>query len=159
MPRYREVKWSGYKVRIFAEERDISRFFPIVPYFWDTNINFDMVVDLPKDMQQLPNMSLKYKWELRDLDDKVVRSGQGSYEPQSFLDRRKHRAIMIGFLKPQQCYRLNIILTDIYGTTSEPIQIASFTIKDRDEVYTQVFISLITIIMGIIIGLLARGCS
>lgn len=159
MPRYGEVTWCGYRIRIFTEERDLFRLLPIVPFFWDTSINLDMVADPPKDVPQTTEVSLKYRWELNDLDDKLVRSGQDSYEFKSFLSRRKHHAIRIGFLRPQQCYRLNIILTDIYGTTSEPLQIASFTVKDRDEVYTQVFISLITILMGIIIGLLARGCS
>jgi hypothetical protein len=161
MPRYGRIEWDGYRVRIFVEEHEILRSLlaPIVPYFWDSNINLDMVANPPKNIQQTTRLSLRYKWELRDLDDKVVRSGQDSYEFESFMRRRKHGAIKIGFLKPQQCYRLNIILTDIYGNTSEPLQIASFTVKDRDEVYTQVFISLITITMGIIIGLLARGCS
>jgi hypothetical protein len=158
MPSYGAIKWNGYRVRIFAEEHDILRVLPIVPYFWDININLDMVADLPKGSQKMAEMSLGYKWELRDLDDKVVRSGQDTYEFKTFVNKRKHRAVKIGFLKPQQYYRLNIILIDIYGNTSEPLPIASFTIKDRDEVYTQIFLSLITISMGIVIGLLARGC-
>jgi hypothetical protein len=164
MPTYKKIQWNGYKVSIFVEERDTLRSFlslmaSILPYFWDTDINLDMMVSPPRNIQQIERRSLQYKWELRDLDDNVVRSGQDNYEFQSFLNRRKHRAIKIGFLKPQQGYRLNITITDIYGSISEPLQIASFTVKDRDEVYTQVFISLITILMGIIIGLLARGCS
>jgi hypothetical protein len=161
MPRYGQVKWNGYKVRLFAEERDLFRLFPIVPFFWDSNINLDMVCDPPKEIRKKTNLSLSYKWELYDVDDKVVKSGQDVYEFKSNIIaaiRRKHRAIKIGLLKPQQYYRLNITLTDIYGSTSEPLKIASFSIKDRDEVYTRILIALITIIMGIIIGFLVRGC-
>jgi len=156
MPSYKTAEWSGYKVNVYAERRDIPRLLPLVPYFWDTDINLDMEAELPDDIPQAPKISLKYKWELHDLDNNVVRSGQDSYE---FGSGRKHRAIKIGFLKPQQCYRLNIVLTDIYGTTSEPLQIATFTVKDKDEFYTQVLLSLIAIIMGIIIGFVVRGCS
>jgi hypothetical protein len=164
MPTYKKIRWNNYVVRIFPEERDTLRtiFFlipSIVPYFWDTDINLDMTIDPPKNIQPIERRPLEYKWELCDLDNNVIRSGKDSYEFQSFLKSRKRRAIKIGFLKPQQGYRLNIILTDIYGTSSDPLQIASFTIKDKDEVYTQIFLSLITIFMGIVIGLLARGCS
>ena len=161
MPSYGTVKWKGYRVRVFAEERDLLRVLPIVPYFWESDINLDMVADPPKDIQRTEQLSLSYRWELHDLDGKVARSGQGSYEFAAWHlpNMRKHRAIEIGFLKPHQCYRLKIILTDRYGTTSQPMQIATFTTKDKDEVYTQVMISLITIAMGIIIGFLARGCS
>jgi hypothetical protein len=164
MPTYKKIRWNNYVVRIFPEERDTLRsvfsLIPlIIPYFWDTDINLDMAIDPPKNIQQIERRHLEYKWELYDLDNNVVRSGHDNYEFQSFLKRRKRRAIKIGYLKPQQGYRLNITVTDIYGSSSEPLQIASFTIKDRDEVYTQIFISLVTILMGIIIGLLAKGCS
>lgn len=164
MPTYKKIRWNEYEVSIFVEERDIFRMLlsiiaPIAPYFWDTEINLDMAVDPPKNLEQIAGRTLDYKWELRDLDDKVIRSGQGNYDIKSLAGRRKHRAIKIGFLKPQQCYRLNIILTDIYGDTSEPLPIATFTIKDRDELYMQVLIALIAIVTGIILGFVIRGCS
>jgi hypothetical protein len=163
MPTYKKIRWNGHKVSIFVEEGDTFRLLlsiiaPIVPYFWDTNINLDMAVEPPKNIEQIEGRSLQYKWELLDLDDKVIRSGQDSYDF-SLRGERKHRAIKIGFLKPQQCYRLNVILTDIYGNTSEPLQMATFTIKDRDELYMQVFIAILAIIMALILGFVVRGCS
>ena len=163
MPTYKKIRWNEYTVRIFAEERDILRNLlsivaSIVPYFWETDIKLDMTVEPPKTIEQISGRSLQYKWELRDLDNKMIKSGQNSYEF-SLSGRRKHRAIEIGFLKPQQCYRLNIILTDIYGSTSEPLPIASFTIKDRDELNMQVLVALMAIVMGIILGLVLRGCT
>jgi hypothetical protein len=161
MPSFGKVKWEGYSIRVFETERDIYRLFPIIPYFWDTNINLDIVIDAPKKVRQATGTSLKYEWELLDLDDNVVRSGQGSYGfiTGSFSSARKHDAIKIGYLKPQQCYRLEITLTDIHGNTSAPLQIATFTIKDRDELYMQLFIALIAIIMALILGFVVRGCS
>jgi len=163
VPTYRKILWNGYKVSIFVEERDTFRLLasliaPIVPYFWDTNINLDMAVAPPKNIEQIEGRSLQYKWELYDLNDKVIRSGQDNYDF-SLRGKRKHRAIKIGYLKPQQCYRLNIILTDIYGSASEPLQFATFTVKDRDELYMQVLVALIAIVMGIILGFVIRGCS
>ena len=157
MPRYGKVRWKGYVVRIFAYEYDIFRMLPITPYFWDSNISLDMVVDLPKDIERAYAPEFRYKWELHDLDGNVVKSGQDSYQF-SRINLRKHNAIKIGYLKPQQCYRLNIIL-DVYGETSEPLTITSFTIKDRDELFTQILISLVVIIMGIVIGFIAKGCA
>ena len=159
MPRYRELEWEGYTIRIAPALRDLLRQLPLIPFFWDTDIHFDMIAESPKDIPETTELSLKYKWELRDLDDKVIKNGQGSYDFKSLGGRRKHHALKIGFLKPQQCYRLNIILTDIYGTTSESLPIATFTVKDRDEVFTQIFVALIAIIMGIILGFVLRGCS
>ena len=159
MPRYRELEWEGYTIRIAPALRDLLRQLPLIPFFWDTDIHFDMIAESPKDIPETTELFLKYKWELRDLDDKVIKNDQDSYDFKSIEGRRKHLAVNIGFLKPQQCYRLNIILTDIYGTSSESLPILTFTVKDRDEVLTHVFISLITIIMGIIIGFLVRGCS
>ena len=164
MPSYRKVEWNGYIVRLYPEERDVLRavFFlvpSIVPFFWDTSISLDMTITPPKNIRQIERSYVEYRWELHDLDNKVVESGRDTYEFQSYLKVRKHHAVRLGFLKPQQGYRLDVTLTDMYGTASNPLPSASFTVKDRDEVYTQVFISLITILMGIIIGLLVRGCS
>jgi hypothetical protein len=159
MPHFGKVKWRGYGIRVFESEWDVFRLFPIVPYFWDTNINLDIIVDASKETRQTLGTSLKYEWELLDLDDRVVRNGKGNYTPVAgqFMSWRKHNAIKIGYLKPQQCYRLEITLTDIYGSTSAPLQIATFTIKDRDELYMQLFVALIGIIIGIILGFVIRG--
>jgi len=157
MPRYRELEWAGYTVRIAPPMRDLPRQLPLIPFFWDTDIHFDMIAESPKDIPETTELFLKYKWELRDLDDKVIKNGQDSYDFKSMGGRRKHLAVNIGFLKPQQCYRLSIILTDIYGTSSESLPILTFTVKDRDELNMQVLVALIAIVMGIILGLVLRG--
>ena len=130
-----------------------------MPFFWDVDIKFDMIAESPKDAPETTELFLKYIWELRDLDDTVIRKGEDSYDFGSHGGRRKHNALNIGFLKPQQCYRLNLTLTDLYGSSSESLPILTFTVKDRDEVYTQIFIALIVIIMGIILGFVLKGCS
>lgn len=158
MPRYRELEWQGYTVRIAPPMGDVSRQLPLMPFFWDTDIHFDMIAESPKDMPKTTELSLKYKWELLDLDDRVIRSGQNNYVFNPITSTRKHHAIEIGFLKPQQCYRLNITLTDIYGSTSEPLPILTFTVKDRDEVYMQIVVALVGIVVGIILGFVLKGC-
>jgi hypothetical protein len=163
MPTYKTFQWNGYRVRIFPEERDTLRNLlflvgSIAPYFWDSDINMDMIIDVPKSIEQITGRELQYKWELSDSEDKIVKSNQDSY-PLSLASERKHRAIRLGSLKPQQCYRLNITITDIYGSTSEPFLVTAFSTKDRDAFKTQIFIGVIVIILGIIFGFIMRGCS
>jgi len=160
MPSYGTVKWEGYRVRVFADEWDILRASSLLPYFWDSKINLDMIIDAPKKIRRAIGTSVEYKWRLYDLDNNIIKSGQGSYSPVegAFMCWRKNRAIQIGFLKPQQCYQLDITLTDCRGNISEPLQIATFTVKDKDEFKMQIFIGLVVIIMGIILGFLLKGC-
>lgn len=163
MPTRKSVQWNGYEIQILAERRDVSRWLPfiapIVPYFWDTDISLDMIVDPPKNIERTTETTLQYQWELRDSDDNVVRSDKDSYPFRPSFGKRKLRAIRIGHLKPRQCYSLNIIVTDIYGATSEPLEIATFTIKDRDEFRMQVLIALIAVVAALVFSLLLRGCS
>ena len=163
MPSYKVVKWGGYKVRIFPEERDYLRNLlllvgSIAPYFWDSDINMDMAIDIARNIERVKGRELRYEWELSDSDGKIVNSGQGNY-PFSLSGKRKHGAIRLGTLKPQQCYRVNITITDIYGSTSTPFLVTSFSTKDRDEFKTQIFLGVIVIILGIIIGFIIKGCS
>lgn len=159
MPTYGAVKWEGYRVRVFADEWDILRGTTFLPYFWDSRINLDMVVDASGETTRAIGASIGYKWKLCDLDDNVIRSGQGSYSPVrgAFWCWRKNRAIQIGCLRPHECYHLDITLTDCRGNTSEPRQIATFSIKDRDDFKMQVLVGAVVVILGIILGFLLRG--
>jgi hypothetical protein len=129
----------------------------IAPYFWDSDINMDMAIDIPKNIEKIGGRELQYRWELSDSDGNVVKSDQGNY-PLSLSGRRKARAIRLGTLKPQQCYRVNITITDVYGSTSNPFLVTSFSTKDRDEFKTQIFLGVIVIIIGIVFGFVMRGC-
>jgi hypothetical protein len=157
MPSFKKAKWEGYSLRVFESEWDIFRVLPILPYFWDTNIKLDIIVDARKKTQEERGTSLTYEWELLDLDDNVVRNGHGKYGfvTDSFRSVRKRNAIKIGYLRPQQCYRLEVTITDTYGATSPPLQVATFTIKDRDELYMQIFVALVAIILALILGFVA----
>ena len=162
MPRYGQVVWSGYTIKLFATEHDVFRVLPIIPYYWDSDIELDLVVWRPKRGLGSDAPQLQYTWALYDSDDHLIKHGQDVYVFNDYklpFISRKHRAIKLGYLKPHQFYKLNIMLTDNYGTNSSSLTIASFAIKDRDEVFTQLLIALVVIIMGIIIGFVAKGCS
>ena len=118
-----------------------------------------MIVTPPKSLQRTTQTNLQYDWKLYDSDDNAIKSGNDSCSLKPSFGKRKLRAMKIGHLKPQQCYRLTIVLRDMYGVTSEPLEAATFTIKDKDEFYMQVLIALIAIVMGIILGFVLRGCS
>jgi len=167
MPTYQSIKWNGYNVYIYPDVQDALRRLPvvarIVPYFWENEINLDMVAYAPRGAPHGAQKPLRYKWELRDSDDKVIKSDQDSYEFQPLIKSltkiRKQRAIKVGFLKPQQCYRLNVTLTDSLGNTSESLPIAIFTIKDKDEFRMQMALVVFAVVMALIFSLLFRGCT
>ena len=155
MPFYGKFKVDRYSVRIFSNET--LRVLPIVPYFWDTNINLDLIVEPRKQHTGFKFDSVKYIWELVNIDGDVIKNGEGDYKFShsiGFGQPRKVRAIKIGYLRPHQQYILNLCLEDSLGQTPyRPV--ASFTVKDRDELYMQTFIGIIVIAIGILIGLIA----
>jgi hypothetical protein len=152
-----ERKWNGYKVIVLPEEHERLRWIPIlgrlIPYFWDTDIVFDLIVRLStnKTVDQV-----NYTWELRSLGEQEppVRNGSGVYHFEHRFRLFAHRNhIELGSLKPHTQYRFIITLSDANNLVSKTLQPSvSFTIKDRDELYLQLLVALVAV--GI--GLLAR---
>jgi hypothetical protein len=166
-------KWDGYEIQFGHNENDV-RFFPLVsliPYFWDNEIVFDLGVNTPKG-QKIDEV-WKYSWELRDLDEKVIKQGDNVKQGDSDIHitnkgfRRKlkrwnsgkTRAIVLGTLYPHKEYKLYVNFQNSKGLTSGLILMATLTVEDRTSYEMQLFLVMFAVFMSLIIGFVARSCG
>ena len=172
MPSLQHHEWEGHNIQVLPVTKDVRIFFlprlVLLPYFWDTEICFDLTTSLVKGSTDTDEM-WDYDWELCDLDDKIVKKSTGTinilnkpvgkyWGLTSHSTTHKDRAISLPLLHPHKEYILYITLSNSKGH-SEREKYATFTVKDRDEVYMQLFIALVVIFMGILIGVTSKGCG
>ena len=145
-------KWNDYTLRLFNPEKNIRYLVEWIPYFWDNEVAFDLYVQIPKYKRHIEE-DWAYHWELRDLDDQIVKQGiqtkqgdgefrvsnQGIRRKLATWNSGKTRAIVLGNLHPNRQYRIFLKVTSP-SEESREMQMASFTIKDRDELYMQLLI-------------------
>ena len=169
MPKFRTHNWNGYNIRLFHNKENIRSILSTIPFFWDSEVVFDLGIGLPQGRKEKGiEDTWTYKWELCDLDDKLIKHDQNTVIVSKLGFRRylrgywpwgKDRAVVPGLLPPNRHYQLYMIFTGLYNGKSDRLLFATFTTKDRDEVYMQLFIALIVIIAGIFIGVISKGCS
>jgi len=158
--------WGGYELRVSPSEFDLLRVLSLlpspismftVPYFWDTDINLELLVKPTKDNKRASHRPWRYKWRLCDLDGNILnnKQGDGEYDlkaPMVKRDKGGRSTLRLGYLKPYQHYDLRISFTDNEGQTSPQLSMATFTVKDRDEFQMLLFMGIVIIIVGIILG-------
>ena len=145
MPRYPKRRWRDFKIEVYPESA--WKALPFVPFLWDSPTS---VVLRVKSVRGKKLNNPTYTWRLQDGNDKTVGSAQDTYE--------KPCVLRFGYLRPHQTYELSVVLSD--GDYVSPrFPVAYFTVKDRDEIYTQILIGIIVIVAGVVIGFIARGCS
>lgn len=170
MPKFRTHNWNGYNIRLFHNEQSIRSFLSVIPFFWDSEVVFDLGIGLPQGRKEKAiEDTWIYKWELCDLGDTLIKyAGQNTVKVSKLGFRRyltlywpwgKNRAVVLGLLPPNKHYQLYMTFTGLYSGKSDRLLFATFTTKDRDEVYMQLFIALIVVIAGIFIGVISKGCS
>lgn len=148
VPSYHRHRWGDYRIKVIP--KSWLRLFPIVPFFWDTPVNLLLMVHR---LRRGATKAVTCSWRLQDLySAELVKTGQLS----CVCEQRY--TLPLGYLLPHRCYSLSIIITDDEHV-SDLLTVASFTVKDRDELYMQVLIGVIVIIAGIGIGLFAKACS
>jgi hypothetical protein len=144
---------------------------PLMPYFWDNDIVFDLVCHLPPREEEGV-----YHWALVDLDGVVQKSGQGEFRfSRRGVTRRllpwgivKDNAISLGDLKPDKRYRLKLTLATRLGQKTQDYEPISLTIEDRDHFYLDIWrfvigaiiglvCSVIGAVVGFIIGYIMKG--
>ena len=148
MPHLKTLSWSDYEISLKTPQNDKRSLLciNILPYFWDSEIRFSLKV-IPRIKTH--DDVLTYVWELKDLDNIVIKKGQDIIELlhmtrlKDFV--RKELAISLGYLHPNKHYNLFVTFTNNLGLQSAPLLMASFTVKDRDEYYMQLFILLLAI--------------
>ncbi len=72
MPKFLAMNWDGKLFKLSQYRDDIRNMIPIIPYFWDSEVTFDLLVNIKKDKKKLDEY-WDYEWELCDLDDKQVK--------------------------------------------------------------------------------------
>ena len=157
MPHLKKIRWNDYKIQIQPAQRDKRSllFINLLPFFWDGEIRFDLVIT-PRS--KMPDDTWTYKWELRDLDNTVIKKGQDTIEisHMTLLKDwvRKELAISLGYLHPNKHYNLFITFTNGLGLQSDRLPMAAFTVKDRDEYYMQLLILLVALGFGFLMWIL-----
>jgi len=164
MPIFTTNKWNGFIVKVTTPERDLIRsidIFHLLPYFWDTEISLDLLIQPPKSKLKIEE-DWEYRWELCDLDDEIIKQNKGSIninpkEVKKNYWARKERAILLGRLKPNQQYILKLYLSSGEYGRSDSLQVAAYTVKDRDEYNIQLLILIFGIGFAFILWVLSRG--
>jgi hypothetical protein len=163
---YRAI-FNSYEIQLFHNKDDIRSFpvFDLIPYFWDSDISFDIAVRIPASKKNIDE-TWNYKWELRDLDGVLARQGKGEMQITKkgfrrkliFWNSGKRRAIVLNNLHPHREYLLYVrFLTGI--TQSDQLKLASLTVDDRGQWQMQMFLIVFSIIMALIMTALAKGCG
>ena len=147
-------------------------FFSLLPYFWDSEITFDIGIKLPKRFGVI-NDEWNYHWELRDLDGNIIKQGNdtkqgdgaikitniGFRRKLTYYSSGKGRAIVLGTLHPHKEYMLYVDFTTKNNLKTDTYLMASFTVDDRSSYQMQLFLILFTIFMTILVGILAKSCG
>jgi len=154
MPSYYQHKiWDKFKVGIYPDGKDFIRtidVFRLVPYFWDKEIYLDLTARRLKKFKE-PEV-WGYEWQLCGLDDTVIKSGQDTLklEPSKTWSSKRH-AIALGYLSPNKFYRVFVTITKGHDKSPRML-LAAFSIKDRDELKSQLLILIIGIILTLILA-------
>ena len=110
------------------------------------------MVKITEEKQRLDE-NWDYEWQLCDSEDNLLKPvvkdnvhvcNIGFRRKLRYWSSGKNGAIKLGYLSPNRHYRLCIILRNPYGG-KEKYLAATFTIKDRDELYMQLLILIIAL--------------
>jgi hypothetical protein len=152
MPVCYEVKeWNGWNIQ--ACPSDIRQVFGLLPFFWGSDISYNLLF---KSLTGKPRtIGVRLKWQLTDSDNTVIKSGKGVVDTQiARIKQNKYKAIMLGRLHTTEQYLLKVSFANINDTEwSEYQEMAEFTLKDREDFN----ISIINLLGGAVAGAIAGG--
>lgn len=169
MPKFHSMKYDTKLFKLSHYHKDIREvlMLGIIPYFWDSEVSFDLLVNIPPRGKNI-DQYWDYEWELCDLEDKPIKPAiKDKVHVCNKGIRRKYRqwssgkelAVKLGYLLPNKHYKLYVKLTNPIDGKDKKYLGATFTIKDRDEYYMQIFLILFSITMTLFFGFLMRGCG
>ena len=164
--KFHSKTWDKYQIKIDHNADNIRRL-PLcgwIPYFWDTEAVFDMGIGASAATKGDGEL-WRYTWELRDLDNNVVKQDSGEIRTAFKGIRGKlaywnytKRAIVLGNLRPHREYLLYVkFITDI--KQSDELLLASFTIEDRGQRQMEAFFIIFSIFVALLFTALAKGCG
>lgn len=166
-------KWNGYVIEA-GHYKENKRSIPILwwlPYFWDSEIIFDLGVRTP-GLKRIEDTWV-YHWELRNLDGQIVKQGNEKIQGENTIHitnkgfRRnlrvwtcgKARAFVLSSLRPHREYILYANFTDGSNNTSDLFKIAAFSVADRGTYEMQLLLVLITIVLTLYFSAFAKACG
>lgn len=159
MPSYPSKKiWDKFQVGLVPDYLDFIRsvdLFRLVPYFWEKEIYLDLGARCLKGRLKATEI-WDYKWELCGIDDTVIKSGEDTIKLESSkmwwreIWANKRHAISLGYLSPNKHYRVFVTFTKS-GANSTRELLATFTVKDKDEMKSQLFILIFGIVLTLIL--------
>jgi len=165
-------KWNGYEIRLLHDREDLrSTIAPLVPYFWDSEVAFELGVKTPKKFGN-PTDNWRFRWELKDLDGQLVKSGnaakqgdgnilissQGFRRKLVYWNSGKRRAVVLGNLHPHKEYMLYMKFANDFAE-SENYLMASLSVDDRSTWQMQMFMGMVLVLFTIFMMLFVRGCG
>ena len=163
MPKFNKMEYANCLFKLAHTRKDIRDIIPIIPYFWDSEVTFDLLTRITKEKSNLDEY-WDYEWQLCDLEDKLLKPiVRDKVRVCNIGLRRKLRswssfklgAVKLGYLLPNKHYRLYLKLTNPLGEQNKYLG-ATFTLKDRDELYMQLLILIIALGFSASLWMLGR---
>jgi len=154
MAEFKTLKWKDNFIKLCPNNKDIRDIIGLLPYFWSNEIIFDLMLWSKKDIKK--NAIWEYKWELVDIENKLIKGDKYNIEitEKEYAKSkriRKEGAVVLGYLHPNKHYRVFITLTNEIGDKSERYLACTFSLKDKDEFRMQILILLIGIFFAFIL--------
>ena len=72
MSKFHQMKYTNCLFKLAHCRKDIRDMIPVVPYFWDSEVTFDLLVNITKRARNLDEY-WDYEWQLCDLDDESLK--------------------------------------------------------------------------------------
>ncbi len=167
MAKFKLLKWNDYEIRLLHDKSNIRRMINLIPYFWDDEVHFTLALRQKRDVKY-PEDIWVYKWRLLDLDGNIIKDKRETiniintqWMRRMFGDywtSGKKRAIVLGNLSPHKNYILKVTFTNGMGESIDETM-ATFSIKDRGDFYSQIFLIIFSIVAALTFSALARGCG
>jgi len=169
MPTIYPSRWNDYTIRVVSSSllRQIITVYSFVfntdplPYFYSTFICYNLGI-LPH--RKARDRELHYDWQLvKSIGNEKVngKEGNGSIKLHRFpLICWKNEAIKIGRIPEIGQYKIQMKISG--RTESSPcpyIDIAEFTIRDKDEFGIGLIWIIVSAVIGAVVGAIARGVS
>lgn len=167
MVKFKLLNWNGYEIRLLHDKDNIRRMINLIPYFWDDEIHFTLALRQQSNMKYSEDV-WEYKWRLLDLDGNRIKDKKETINitKAKFMRRvfggywtaGKRRAIVLGNLSPNKNYILKVLFTNGMGESIDETM-ATFSIKDRTDIYMQIFLILFSIFAALFFSVVLKGCG
>jgi hypothetical protein len=160
MPTFYKQTWKDYTIAATNSSfiRQLMKFYSfganteLLPYFYSTLICFDLSLIRHKKTH---DKQLRYEWQLiKSVEKEAIDSykGDGVIKVSKITTRNwKNNAVHVGRIPKAGQYKVQLKLSNEIEASSY-MDIAEFTIKDKDEFGAQLLWILVSALIGAIVG-------